>query len=288
MRSGPSPLSTQRGAPGGAWSWMRSLLLVARAGATGALSLRAHGRSAAITLARGAVVGFEGDLGPRIGELVGVPTGRGELWGAQTLAEGRVSRNDLAWALRRQMRLRARELALWGDLEASWRAEARAERPFTDPMDVCDLVAETLRAGAEHRVTPAGSSEPRSDEMLTTLGAWWAQRAALFPHELAGLRGGSQTRERSPASLRFAGAARAAGLLEVPVSQEVRELTRVHAAWRRGGADAVLGRGGDAAARRRTFREVAGAVHPDRFARDPALGVISHEIVSRLSAASGR
>jgi hypothetical protein len=264
------------------WSWARSLLLVARASASGTLGLRAHGRAASIRISHGAVVGFEGDLGPRIGELIGARDGGQEgaaplAWGVQAVAEGRVSRSDLAWALRKQLRLRAKELWLWGDVDATWEAGPPEARPFTDPMDPCDLVAEAIRAAAQ-RQPPTLPTRERA-ETLTTLGAWWVDRAALFPHEAAAVRG----ELRSGAAIRFARAARLAGLLEVPVTPEARELTRVHAAVRRDGPDVMLGDPRDHAARRRRMRQLASAVHPDRFARDPDLGRISHELVSTLT-----
>jgi len=264
--------------------WLRSLLLVARAEASGRLEFRAHGRTAALAMVRGAVVAFEGELGPRLGELIGL--GRHERLasgstslGAVALAEGRVSRGDLAWALRRQLRVRAREIALWGDVQARWEPSHIESRAFTDPMSACDLVSDVIRAAAERvRVPrmPDGLS-------LSGLGAWWAERAALHPHEIAALHGAV----RSEAGARFAAVARDAGLVELPVAPEVRELTRVHARWRRGGASALVGGARDPEARRRAIRRIAGGIHPDRFMNDPALGRVSHEIVATLSAPAG-
>ncbi len=263
--------------------WLRSLLLVARAAASGRLELHAHGRSAAVAVAHGAIVAFEGELGPRLGELIGL--GRHERLasgstslGAVALAEGRVSRGDLAWALRQQLRIRAREIALWGDVHAQWSSAHVELRAFTDPMSACDLVSDVIRAAAERGRTP----ELRDGLSLSGLGAWWAERAALHPHELAALHGVV----RSEAAARFASVSRAAGLVEQPVTPEVRELTRVHAQWRRGGASALLGTTRDPDARRRALRRIAGGIHPDRFANDPALGRVSHEIVATLGAAA--
>ncbi|GAB4110094.1 MAG: hypothetical protein OHK0013_45950 [Sandaracinaceae bacterium] len=273
------------------WSWARSLLLVARARVSGSLMLRAHGRAASIQVREGAVVGFEGDLGPRLGELLGGLVGSapaGEPFGAHALAHGQVNRSALAWALRRQMRIRARELRFWGDVEARWEPGRSDERPFTDPMDACDLVAEALRAAAQH----AGSVLPehlgRPGVALTTLGAWWAERAALYPHEIAALRARGDTSAGGSAGRRFLAAARVAGLVERPISAPARELARVHAVWRRGGSEAVLGPARDREGRRARFRQVASAVHPDRFHADPELEQISHHIVSRLSELSPR
>jgi hypothetical protein len=264
------------------WSWARSLLLVARARASGTLVLRAHGRAACIHVLDGVVTGFEGELGPRLGEMIGGLSFVSSVGssGAQAVADGRVSRSELAWALRRQMRLRARELRLWGDVEARWEPGRPTQRPFTDPMDPCDLVAEALRAAAEDATPGLRTDRPAS---LTTLGAWWAERAALHPHELAALRARPEEPVGGPAGQRFLTAAMRAGLLEAPVSAPTRELVRVHAAWRRGGSDAVLGPTRDHEARRARFRRIVGAVHPDRFHAEPDLGRVSHEIVARLS-----
>ena len=216
--------------------WLRSLLMLARAQASGVLVLRAHGRSASLHLARGDVVGFEGELGPRLGELVGVPrelraAPRDGSWGASAVAAGRVSRNDLAWALRRQLRLRAREIAQWGDLETRWQAGASPARPFTDPMTTADLVADILRADAETR--SAVTTRPdTAAPVASALGMYFAERAALHPHEIAATRGVI----RSEAGARFAEALAAAGLTEAPVEPEVRALTRLHARVR------ILGR----------------------------------------------
>jgi len=265
------------------FGWLRSLLLVARAEASGRLELRAHGRSAALAVAHGAVVAFEGELGPRLGELIGLArherlaAGSTSL-GAVALAEGRVSRHELAWALRRQLRIRAREIALWGDVQARWEPAHVEPRAFTDPMSACDLVSEVIRAASERGPVPV----ERPGLALSGLGAWWAQRAALHPHELAALHGVV----RSEAGARFAAVSRDAGLVEQPVGPEVRELTRVHAQWRRGGASSLLGSTRDPDARRRALRRIAGGIHPDRFANDPALGRVSHEIVATLGAAA--
>ncbi len=256
--------------------------MLARAQASGALSLEAHGRCATIQLARGEVVGFEGELGPRIGELLGVTrandtTATVERFGAAVVAAGRVSRNDLAWALRRQLRLRARELARWGEVETRWTAAPHLPAPFTDPMSAADLVAEVLRAYAES--LPSETLPHAACIVSSALGMHWVERAALFPHELAATRGVV----RSSPGARFAIALAAAGLTDVPVEPEVRLLTRLHARVRNEGARAVLGPATDADARRRALRRVAGSVHPDRFTSDPRLGRISHELVTALS-----
>jgi hypothetical protein len=261
--------------------WLRSLLLLARAEASGTLALSAHGRHASIRLARGKVIGFEGELGPRLGEIVGLSRSEGFVapagasWGACAVAAGRVSRNDLAWALRRQLRLRAREIALWGGLETRWHARSSAARPFTDPMNVVDLVAEILRAYVE---TNLGATEARAAPIASPLGHYFVENAALHPQEIAASRGVI----RSAAGARFASALLAAGLTEAPVEPEVRALTRLHARVRHEGPRAVLGDARDAVTRRRALRRVAGGIHPDRFADDPRLGSISHELVSRL------
>jgi hypothetical protein len=256
--------------------------MLARAEASGVLTLRAHGRSASLHLTRGRVTGFEGELGPRLGEIVGLsrsetvavpPDGS---WGASAVAAGRVSRNDLAWALRRQLRLRAREIALWGELETRWQAGGSAARPFTDPMSAADLVAEILRAHAE---TQREARVPHATPVASALGVYFADNAALHPHEIAASRGVI----RSGAGARFAAALLAAGLTEAPVEPEVRALTRLHARVRHEGAHAVLGDVRDAAVRRRALRRVAGSIHPDRFASDPRLGSISHDLVARLA-----
>lgn len=262
--------------------WLRSLLLLARAEGSGVLTLRAHGRSASIHLARGRVIGFEGELGPRLGEVVGLPRGESIVvptegsWGASAVALGRVSRNDLAWALRRQLRLRAREIALWGELDARWQAGGIATRPFTDPMSAADLAAEVLRAYAE---SSPQAAPPHAAPVASTVGVFFAENAALHPHEIAASRGVI----RGGAGARFAAALIAAGLTEAPVEPEVRALTRLHARVRHEGAHAVLGDVRDAAARRRALRRVAGSIHPDRFASDPRLGSISNELVTRLA-----
>ena len=262
--------------------WLRSLLLLSRAEATGVLALRAHGRSAALRLARGRVIGFDGDLGPRLGEVVGLTRAEanaiapGGSWGAAAVASGRVSRNDLAWALRRQLRLRAREIALWGELDARWEPGPDTSRPFTDPMTAADLVAEILRAYAEtQQRAPVSSAAP----VASALGIYFADNAALHPHEIAASRGVIG----SAAGARFASALAAAGLTEAPVEPEVRALTRLHARVRNEGARAVLGDVRDAASRRRALRRLAGSVHPDRFNADPRLGSISHDLVARLA-----
>lgn len=258
--------------------WLRSIVMLARAEASGALVLEAHGRAATIHLARGAVVGFDGELGPRIGELIGAQSVRAEdgAYGAAAVAAGRVSRNDLAWALRKQMRLRARELARWGAVSTRWEASPPAKRPFTDPMSACDLVADVLRAYAE---SCRGETSCTPRVVASALGLHWVERAALFPHELAATRGLTSTQ----ASRRFAAALAAAGLTDAPVEAEVKALTRLHARVRSEGARAVLGFAHDADARRRALRRVAGSVHPDRFASDPRLGRISSELVATLS-----
>lgn len=258
-------------------AWLRSVLMLARAGASGALVVRAHGRDATLRLANGAVVGFEGDLGPRLGELVGVSrasTSPDLVWGAAALASGQVSRNDLAWALRRQLRLRARDIARWGDVETHWEPGARALRPFTDPMSVADLVAEVLRAFAELQARDVEAPRAR---VASALGLYWAENAALFPHEIAAVRGASD----QPAAARFAVALAAAGLTDAPVDDDVRALTRLHARVRSEGARAVLG-ASEGAARRAALRSVAKRIHPDRFAHDARLGSISHELVAKL------
>jgi hypothetical protein len=240
-----------------------------------------------VLVSKGAVVGFDGDLGPRLGELLdgaghASPSVPGA-WGATAVASGRVSRSELAWALRRQLRLRARELRLWGDVDAQWEPCSPGERPFTDPMDACDLVAEALRAVAQYDAPRVTAASSRRGLTLTTLGAWWASRAALHPHESAALLSSSGAPVGGAAGQRFLGAAIQAGLLEAPVSAPTRDLFRVHAAWRRGGSDAVLGPARDPEGRRSMFRQVVGSVHPDRFHGDPELGRVSHEIVARLS-----
>ncbi|MBX7194027.1 MAG: hypothetical protein K1X94_18375 [Sandaracinaceae bacterium] len=262
-------------------SWLRSLLMLARAEASGTLWLRAHGRTASLLLSRGQVLGFEGELGPRLGELVGLTRAEGiegsvgQSWGVAAVAAGRVSRGDLAWALRRQIRLRAREIARWGEIEARWEAGEGAPRPFTDPMSTADLVAEVLRAFAESLPAEPAPVAP----VASALGRFWAERAALFPHELAAVHGTI----RSPASARFAQALAAAGLTDAPVEPEVRALTQLHARVRHEGPRAVLGEERDPSARRRALRRVAGSIHPDRFANDPRLGVISSELVASLA-----
>jgi hypothetical protein len=264
--------------------WSRSLLMLARAEANGRLTLRAHGRDAFIHLASGRVVGFDGELGPRLGELVDLPrrdvANTAEASGACAVAAGRVSRNDLAWALRRQLRLRAREVALWGDVQARWHPGAALIRPFTDPMAAVDLVAEILRAYGENLRVP-NRMPAASAPVVSPLGLYFAERAALHPHEIAASRGVV----RSGAGSRFSAALVAAGLTDAPVAPEVRALTRLHARLRHEGARAVLGETRDAAAHRRALRRVAGSVHPDRFAGDPRLSRISHDLVVALSRA---
>ena len=255
--------------------------MLSRAQASGSLVLEAHGRTATLRLSRGEVVGFEGELGPRIGELLG-PGARaadasGTHYGAAAVAAGHVSRNDLAWALRRQLRLRARELARWGEVQTRWVSSAIEPRPFTDPMGAADLVAEVLRAYAE--TLPLDASSTPATGITSALGLYWTERAALFPHEIAATRGVTS----SAASSRFARALAAAGLTDAPVEAEVRALTRLHARVRHEGARAVLGHTTDAETRRRALRRVAASVHPDRFASDPRLGRISHELVAALS-----
>ncbi len=266
----------------GSLAWVRSLLLLERAEASGALELRAHGRTARIQLERGRVTVFEGELGPRLGGLIGVTDGPVErssaLWGASALAEGRVSRGDLAWALRRQLRLRARELARWGDVEIAWEEGLSSPRPFTDPMTLADFIAEVLRAYAERAPTRESA---KAVAVTSAIGRSWAARAALYPHEIAAARGIIA----APDAARFNATLRAAGLADAPVEVEVRALARLHAQFRRRGAGSILGERSDAQARRRALRRVAGVIHPDRFTSDPQLGKASEELLVALSRA---
>lgn len=265
----------------GSLAWLRSALLLERAEASGSLRLKAHGRAAVIRLRGGAVTGFEGEVGPRIGHLLGhgreISSSR-DASGASLLAAGLVSRNDLAWALRKQLRLRAREIARWGSVEASWEPGDVCVRPFTDPMALSDLVAEVLRAHAQDLVV---SEPPSSGAITSTLGLYWASRAALFPHEIAAVRGVFET----PAAARFEASLREAGLMDAPASQEELPLARLHAELRKRGAREILGGDADPESRRRALRRLAGLVHPDRFAHDPRLGSVSRELLVALATA---
>lgn len=250
-------------------TWIRSLLLMARAEATGSMHFESHGRSARIEFTRGLATAFEGDLGPRLGELVAKPTGRTSAWGAQSVAEGKTPRNELAWALRKQMRLRIRELARWVDVKAQWHPNDVSERPFAEAMSVCDLVAEALRALPHTPVNQGGS--------LDELGRWWASRAALHPTEIHALHSGEGA---------FMARVASAGLCTKVMSEEERGLVRAAQTFRQRGAAGLTPKFADATARRRAMRDLVAKLHPDRFSADPALATLSTELVSKLTSAA--
>ena len=251
-------------------TWIRSLLLMARAEATGAMVFESHGRSARLEFTRGLATAFEGDLGPRLGEFVARPSERTSSWGAQSVAEGKTPRNELAWALRRQMRLRVRELARWSDVKATWHPDGVSARPFTEAMSVCDLVAEALRA----LPTPPPNAAPGT---LDELGRWWASRAALHPVEIHALHASTGDWMTRAAS---------AGLCTKAMSEDERGLVRAAQTFRQRGAAGLTPAIADVTARRRAMRDLVARLHPDRFDGDPALSTLSTELVSRLTSAS--
>jgi len=250
--------------------WIRSLLLMARAEATGSLMLEAHGRSARIEFTRGSVTAFDGDLGPRLGELVARPVSRATAWGAQSVAEGKTPRNELAWALRRQMRLRVRELARWSNVTTAWQPGEVSSRPFAEAMSACDLVAEALRALPN---PPDAAAGPLDD-----LGRWWAARAALHPAEIHALQGG----RRDGILARVA----SAGLCSTTMSDDERGLVHAAQTFRRRGAAGLTSVASDDTTRRRAMRDLVARLHPDRFAGNAGLSTLSTELVSKLTSST--
>lgn len=250
--------------------WIRSLLLMARAEATGSMTLEAHGRSARIEFTRGLVTAFDGDLGPRLGELVARPTSRATSWGAQSVAEGKTPRNELAWALRRQMRLRVRELARWSGVMTTWQSNDVSARPFAEAMSACDLVAEALRAMPNPPDVAPGP--------LDELGRWWAARAALHPAEIHAL----QSSQRDGFLARVA----SAGLCSTAMSEAERSLVRAAQTFRQRGAAGLTPSSNDDTTRRRAMRDLVARLHPDRFVGNARLSTLSTELVSKLTGAT--
>lgn len=262
--------------------WVRPLLRLARAGARGTLTFESHGREARMALSEGRVVGFEGDLGPRLGILLGIGSdrfgsSRRSPIGEAALADGRITAGALRAAVRRQARERAAELASWRGVVLRWSDGEPVLRAEAVSICPCDLVAEALRRVAGERLRSVEGTVTKETGGLSRLGAWWARRAALHPAELAAVLGDDSPR----ANHAFASAARDAGLFQARVAPEVRDLVRLHLEVRRAGLRGLY-TGSDDRGRRKAVRRWVAAVHPDRFDSDPALRRVSHELVTSL------
>lgn len=305
-----------------ATSFARALLVLARARATGVLTVHGPGGDARLSLADGGPQALAVDDGDRhtLGDLLvaegaldheahrraldaGPPTIPIGHW---LVRHGVASAPAVAHALRRQQRRRVAALLARPAFDFRFAAGSPAIglEPLEEPVDVADLVLGGMRelaAGAG----PArlGRDLGRGSLRLTALGERLLDRATLWPEEAAlaqllrcgrpvevdDLLGAASHRPRALQALwalRLLHGVAPPGPDAVAYPLLLRKRRQLRA---RAGSSALLdlpesARGADA---RRALRRLAGRLHPDRFDADTPAPIrrASSEVMSALVAA---
>ncbi len=300
-----------------------ALLALERAEATGVLHVQSEAEDARLAIVAGApraLVGVRlpddglgerlarsGDLDRRVCGAVAARSGRGLPVGRLLIDAGAARPEAVAWALRAQLRERMRVLLSREGTSLRFAAgPASVGAPHVaDAVSAADLVLGAMREAFASTPYADPWRTLRSDAWaLTPLGEALLGRAALWPAEaalVAALRNrlgvaslDAGPGETSRAAVLFAAlrALRAVArrsehgasctlllrkTLEVRQQRDARTLLDLDA-------------GSDRAAARRSFRRLAGALHPDRLGpgAPPALQRATSEVVVALQFAMGQ
>lgn len=256
-------------------SWVRVVATTARAGHTGAVVIRAHGRVARIELVGGRLLCVALDdaepLGRRLGidEVIATPFA-GALW----VAEGRTTVGELLHALRTQMRARLVELTRWSRPTIEITHEIPAPRPFAEAFAVAPMLLDVLRR------VPADVTLPTSLERSASLD-WWLADGGLLPTELFALDrvvriDEARSEDEVPAVVQhlfLLGAIRSPR----PRGPELSLLVEKSIARRRHAPSS------SAIEARAELRRVARQLHPDRFASLGPFHEMSERIIAELT-----
>lgn len=276
----------------------RTLLRLERARATGTLSIIPCTSRGAEVPERTATLRFEDGVPVflamndehRLGRFVSRPEGvsKDAPCGATWLREARITRGELAWALRRQMRKRMEVILGWQRIALRF-DQHRTEGPrLPEPLHARELVAHALRrslapvdADSEARLR---RETWRLRVALDDVGLAPEERAMCVPlrsgapGEVVLAVGGNGLR-----ALRILHAWQRAGLIEPARRGDHRELLRKRQQLRQHanpGALLDLGPGASRADARRALRRLVRKVHPDRF--EPQLARASEDVVRAL------
>ena len=276
----------------------RTLLRLERARATGTLSIvpctpggeEAAERQARLRFEDGVPVFLEMNDEHRLGRFVSSPSDAASETpcGAAWLRDERITRGELAHALRRQLRRRMAVILGWQRIALSFDAEATEGACLPEPIPARELVAHALRRS----LSPVDAdSEARLRKevwrlrvQLDDVGLSPEERAMCVPlstgapGEVVLAVGGNSVR-----ALRVLHAWQRAGLIEPARRGDHRELLRKrHQLRQRANPRALLdlGPGATRADARRALRKLVRKVHPDRF--EPQLARASEDVVRAL------
>lgn len=259
----------------------RAVLRLARAEATGRVSIHGACTTAHLFLDEGVPVALTGPANtPTLGELIGLPDAplraEGSLFGQALIRSGRATSAAVSAALRRQMRARLAQALREPNISFVFARGERAPRPISEPMSAVDLLLAAVRA------TPASASLGRLERSAWRLtpSAEVLTNASLAPAEAAVL-GALKLRSFDATALMAIGGGvsalrtleswRCLGFVEEADRGSGRHalLLQTRQALRRADAPRrVLGLPARASARdaRRAVRRLARGVHPDLFA----------------------